>query len=157
MDVAQVPGYQLRQLFEATKRITSEIVPKETIRVIIAESLKVLNCDRISLFIYDKRIEMLLGFQHVSAFLLRGQLMLVKSRCYCHLSNHFEHGAGTCWHFSSQLWLVFYLYSSKLRLCGFLCGLMLQPLRLVLNASNLEHPIRVRPGQGIAGKVFTSK
>ncbi|CAL1155637.1 unnamed protein product [Cladocopium goreaui] len=83
---AKVPGYALRQLFEATKRITSEIVPKETIRVIIEESLKVLNCDRISLFIYDKRIEM-----------------------------------------------------------------------LVLNASNLEHPIRVRPGQGIAGKVFNSK
>lgn len=82
----KVPGYALRQLFEATKRITSEIVPKETIRVIIEESLKVLNCDRISLFIYDKRIEM-----------------------------------------------------------------------LVLNASNLEHPIRVRPGQGIAGKVFNSK
>ena len=27
-------------------------------KVIIEESLKVLNCDRISLFIYDKRIEM---------------------------------------------------------------------------------------------------
>eukprot|EP00913_Durusdinium_trenchii_P034951 g32693.t1 len=66
-------------------RITSEIVPKETIRVIIEESLKVLNCDRISLFVFDKRIEM-----------------------------------------------------------------------LVLNASNLEHPIRVRPGQGIAGTVFTN-
>jgi len=87
VDVAtKVPGYALRQLFEATKRITSEIVPKETIRVIIEESLQVLDCDRISLFIYDKRIEM-----------------------------------------------------------------------LVLNASDLEHPIRVRPGQGIAGKVFTSK
>lgn len=81
----KVPGYALRQLFEATKRITSEIVPKETIRVIIEESLKVLNCDRISLFVFDKRIEM-----------------------------------------------------------------------LVLNASNLEHPIRVRPGQGIAGTVFTN-
>ncbi|CAE7944502.1 Pde11 [Symbiodinium sp. KB8] len=83
---SKVPGYALRQLFEATKKITAEIVPKETIRVIISESLKLLNCDRISLFVYDKRIEM-----------------------------------------------------------------------LVLNASNLEHPIRVRPGQGISGNVFRTK
>lgn len=55
---SKVPGYALRQLFEATKKITAEIVPKETIRVIISESLKLLNCDRISLFVYDKRIEM---------------------------------------------------------------------------------------------------
>lgn len=81
----KVPGFALRKLFEATKRITAEIVPRETIKVIIAESLKVLDCDRMSLFVYDKRIEM-----------------------------------------------------------------------LVLNASNLEHPIRVRPGQGIAGSVFNS-
>ena len=27
-------------------------------QVIISESLKLLNCDRISLFVYDKRIEM---------------------------------------------------------------------------------------------------
>ncbi|CAJ1343651.1 unnamed protein product [Effrenium voratum] len=80
----QVPS-SARQLFEATKKIMSEIVPKETIRVIIEESLKLLSCDRISLFVFDKRLEM-----------------------------------------------------------------------LVLNASNLEQPIRVRPGQGIAGKVFRS-
>ena len=33
--------------------------PVHTCRqVIISESLKLLNCDRISLFVYDKRIEM---------------------------------------------------------------------------------------------------
>jgi len=82
----KVPGYALRQLFEATKKITAEIVPKDTIRVILSESLKLLNCDRISLFVYDKRIEM-----------------------------------------------------------------------LVLNASNLEHPLRVKPGQGISGTVLRTK
>lgn len=83
---AKVPGASLRQLFEASKKITSEIVPKDTIDVIIEESLKLLNCDRVSLFIYDKKIDM-----------------------------------------------------------------------LVLNASNLQTPIRVKSGQGIAGHVFKSK
>lgn len=83
---AKVPGESLRQLFEASKKITSEIVPKETIDVIIEESLKLLKCDRLSLFIFDKKIDM-----------------------------------------------------------------------LVLNASNLQTPIRVRSGQGIAGHVFKTK
>eukprot|EP00931_Biecheleriopsis_adriatica_P059789 TRINITY_DN35841_c0_g1_i1.p1 TRINITY_DN35841_c0_g1~~TRINITY_DN35841_c0_g1_i1.p1 ORF type:complete len:461 (-),score=109.59 TRINITY_DN35841_c0_g1_i1:242-1624(-) len=82
----KVPGAALRRLFEATKKITSEIIPRDTIQVIIDESIKLLNCDRLSLFVYDKRLSM-----------------------------------------------------------------------LVLNASNLEHPIRVKPGQGIAGHVFMSK
>ena len=34
---------------------------RELSKVIIEESLKVLNCDRISLFVFDKRIEMSLG------------------------------------------------------------------------------------------------
>lgn len=83
---AKVPGAALKRLFEASKKITSEIVPKDTIDVIIEESLKLLNCDRVSLFIYDKKIDM-----------------------------------------------------------------------LVLNASNLQTPIRVKSGQGIAGHVFKSK
>jgi adenylate cyclase len=80
---AAVPGRLLASLFQATKSITSEIVPKETIHMIIQETIKLLNCDRVSLFVYDRRIDM-----------------------------------------------------------------------LVLNASNLEFPIRVKPGQGIAGHVF---
>lgn len=78
-----VPGRHLMRLFEATRNINAEIVPKETIRIVIQETIKLLKCDRVSLFVYDKRIEM-----------------------------------------------------------------------LVLNASNLEFPIRVSPGQGIAGFVF---
>jgi len=80
---SEVPGRMLVCLFEATKNITSEIVPKETIAIIIQETIKLLRCDRVSLFVYDRRIDM-----------------------------------------------------------------------LVLNASNLEQPIRVKPGQGIAGHVF---
>ncbi|CAE8709985.1 unnamed protein product, partial [Polarella glacialis] len=80
---AEVPGHLLKNLFEATKKITAEIVPRETIRLIIQETLKLLSCDRVSLFIFDRRINM-----------------------------------------------------------------------LVLNASNLEQPSRVQPGQGIAGSVF---
>jgi adenylate cyclase len=83
---SEVPGRLLTKLFDSTKKITSEIVPTDTIRIIINETLKLINCDRVSLFVYDKRLNM-----------------------------------------------------------------------LVLNASNLDVPIRVKPGQGIAGYVFTMK
>jgi len=58
-------------------------VPSESIKICILESRRLLNCDRVSLFIYDRKIKMLL-----------------------------------------------------------------------LSASNLPKPIRVNPGQGIAGHVF---
>jgi len=83
---AEVPARLLSKLFEGTKQITAEIVPSETIKIIIRETAKLLNCDRVSLFIYDKRLDL-----------------------------------------------------------------------LKLNASNLEAPIRVKPGQGIAGHVFTKR
>merc|ERR1712216_222719 len=86
VDASEVPGRLLVKLFEVTKAITSEIVPTETIRIIIEETLKLLDCDRVSLFVYDKRVGM-----------------------------------------------------------------------LVLNASNLSQPIRVKPGQGIAGHVFATQ
>lgn len=82
---SEVPGRLLKKLFESTKKITKEIVPEDTIKIIINETLSLLNCDRVSLFVYDKRLDM-----------------------------------------------------------------------LVLNASNLDVPIRVKPGQGIAGAVFTT-
>lgn len=85
-EASEVPGRLLIKLFEATKAITSEIVPSEAIRIIINETSKILECDRVSLFVYDKRVEM-----------------------------------------------------------------------LVLNASNLAQPIRVKPGQGIAGHVFNTR
>merc|ERR1719236_373979 len=84
--IMEVPGHHLIRLFEATRSITAEIVPKETINIVIRETIKLLNCDRVSLFVFDKRINM-----------------------------------------------------------------------LVLNASNLEFPIRVNPGQGIAGHVFSTQ
>lgn len=83
---SEVPGRLLVNLFEATKNITSEIVPKETINTIINETIGLLNCDRVSLFVHDTRIGM-----------------------------------------------------------------------LVLSASNLDVPIRVKPGQGIAGACFKTK
>ncbi|CAD7941820.1 unnamed protein product [Amoebophrya sp. A120] len=71
------------RLFEATRNITHEIVPAESINICIKESVRLLQCDRVSIFIYDKKIKM-----------------------------------------------------------------------LILSASNLSKPIRVNPGQGIAGHVF---
>jgi len=85
-NASEVPGRLLIALFEATKKITSEIVPRDTIAIIIQETMKLLRCDRVSFFVYDRRIDM-----------------------------------------------------------------------LVLNASNLEQPLRVRPGQGIAGHVFETQ
>merc|ERR1719387_79955 len=84
--ITEVPGHHLIRLFEVTRNITAEIVPKETINIVINETIKLLSCDRVSLFVYDKRINM-----------------------------------------------------------------------LVLNASNLSTPIRVNPGQGFAGTVFTTQ
>jgi len=83
---SEVPGRLLIALFEATKSITSEIVPKDTINIIIQETSKLLHCGGVFFFVYDRCIDM-----------------------------------------------------------------------LVLNASNLEQPIRVRPGQGIAGHVFETQ
>merc|ERR1712063_213408 len=73
-------------LFDVTRRITSTIVPKDTIDMVIKETRKILNCDVASLFVLEKRSGMLLLF-----------------------------------------------------------------------ASNLDTPIRVSPGQGIAGSVFNSR
>jgi len=56
---SEVPGRLLAKLFEGTKAITSEIVPKEAIRLIIEQTIKILNCDRVSLFIYDKNLNVL--------------------------------------------------------------------------------------------------
>jgi len=50
-NVMDVPGQHLVRLFESTKTVTAEIVPKETI--------KLLNCDRVSLFVYDKTLNLL--------------------------------------------------------------------------------------------------
>merc|ERR1719316_113665 len=81
--VKDVPGIALRQLFEATKRITKEIVPKDSVNAVITETINLLKCDRVSVFIYDPKIDM-----------------------------------------------------------------------LILSASNLPKPLRVKRGQGIAGSVF---
>ena len=83
--VMNVPAHHLIRLSESTRSITALIVPKDTINAIIEETLELLKCDRVSIFIYDPKIKM-----------------------------------------------------------------------LVLTASNMEKPIRVNPGQGIAGHVFTS-
>ena len=69
-----------------TRAITAEIVPKDTIDIIIRETAKLLKADRVSLFVYNPRLKM-----------------------------------------------------------------------LILTASNLAKPIRVQPGQGIAGHVFSTQ
>lgn len=82
-DNEQVGVEHFIKLFEATRAITHEIVPDEAIRICITSSMKLLQADRVSIFLYDKKLKMLL-----------------------------------------------------------------------LTASNLPNPIRVKPGQGIAGSVF---
>lgn len=57
-----VPRPLLLQLFEATKSIASEIVPKESIRRIMTETKTLLACDRVSLFVLDRRTNMLTMF-----------------------------------------------------------------------------------------------
>merc|ERR1719453_2221385 len=84
--VKDVPGIALRQLFEATKRITKEIVPKDSVNAVITETINLLKCDRVSVFIFDPKIDM-----------------------------------------------------------------------LILSASNLPKPLRLKRGQGIAGTVFEQK
>eukprot|EP00928_Gymnodinium_smaydae_P072190 TRINITY_DN555_c0_g2_i1.p1 TRINITY_DN555_c0_g2~~TRINITY_DN555_c0_g2_i1.p1 ORF type:complete len:509 (-),score=123.83 TRINITY_DN555_c0_g2_i1:23-1549(-) len=76
----------LHRLFAVTRKITAEIVPKDTINMVILETMQILNCDIVSLFVLEKKSGMLL-----------------------------------------------------------------------LYASNLDNPIKVNPGQGIAGTVFNSK
>eukprot|EP00401_Gymnodinium_catenatum_P016273 CAMPEP_0117496586 /NCGR_PEP_ID=MMETSP0784-20121206/20734_1 /TAXON_ID=39447 /ORGANISM="" /LENGTH=515 /DNA_ID=CAMNT_0005291563 /DNA_START=12 /DNA_END=1559 /DNA_ORIENTATION=+ len=76
----------LHKLFAVTRKITSEIVPKDTIDMVIGETKHIVNCDVVSLFVFDRRSGMLL-----------------------------------------------------------------------LYASNLDTPIRLPPGKGIAGSVFNTK
>ena len=46
-------------LSESTRSITAEIVPKDTIDAIIRETVNLLKCDRVSIFVYDPKIKML--------------------------------------------------------------------------------------------------
>lgn len=84
-DADQPSEAELRKLFASARRINSEIMPRETVDLIIEETLKLLHCDTVSLFVLDKKSAMLRLF-----------------------------------------------------------------------ASNLENPVMVSPGQGIAGSVFSS-
>ncbi|CAJ1431746.1 unnamed protein product [Effrenium voratum] len=49
----------LQRLFMASRRITGKIVPQETISVTISETRLLLNCDAVSLFVLDKKLQML--------------------------------------------------------------------------------------------------
>jgi len=49
----------LHRLFAVTRKITSEIMPQETIDLVISETLKLVSCDRVSLFVFDKKMNML--------------------------------------------------------------------------------------------------
>jgi adenylate cyclase len=50
---------ELHRLFAVTKRISAEIVPRDTIDKIIKETLDLLRCDTVSLFMLDKKSGML--------------------------------------------------------------------------------------------------
>lgn len=45
----------LQKLFAVSRKIAAEIVPQETIQMIISETLHLLSCDMVSLFILDRR------------------------------------------------------------------------------------------------------
>merc|ERR1719327_394991 len=49
----------VHRLFAVTRKITSEIVPQDTIDIIIQETISLLNCDRVSLFVLEKKSNML--------------------------------------------------------------------------------------------------
>jgi len=55
----EIPGQHLVRLFESTRCITAEIVPKDTIDMIISETIKLLGCDRVSLFVYSPKLSSL--------------------------------------------------------------------------------------------------
>jgi len=50
---------ELHRLFAATTKITSEIVPKDAIDSVIRETLHLLNCERVSLFVLDRKMNKL--------------------------------------------------------------------------------------------------
>mmetsp|Transcript_55037 Transcript_55037/g.101868 ORF Transcript_55037/g.101868 Transcript_55037/m.101868 type:complete len:501 (+) Transcript_55037:103-1605(+) len=50
---------ELHKLFAVTKKITSEIVPQDTIDIVIQETLNLVHCDTVSLFCLDKKSGML--------------------------------------------------------------------------------------------------
>mmetsp|Transcript_28289 Transcript_28289/g.49386 ORF Transcript_28289/g.49386 Transcript_28289/m.49386 type:complete len:495 (-) Transcript_28289:67-1551(-) len=49
----------IHRLFEVSRKITSEIVPQDTIEMVITETCKILHCDRVSLFVLEKKSGML--------------------------------------------------------------------------------------------------
>uniref|UniRef100_A0A7S2Q1P4 GAF domain-containing protein n=1 Tax=Zooxanthella nutricula TaxID=1333877 RepID=A0A7S2Q1P4_9DINO len=49
----------LHRLFATTRKITSEIVPQEAIESVIRETIVLLNCDRVSLFVVDRKMSKL--------------------------------------------------------------------------------------------------
>jgi len=49
----------LQRLFMVSRRITAEIIPQDTITMVISETLQLLNCDTVSLFVLDRKMEML--------------------------------------------------------------------------------------------------
>lgn len=49
----------IHRLFEVSRKITSEIVPQDTIDMVINETCKILHCDRVSLFVLEKKSGML--------------------------------------------------------------------------------------------------
>jgi GAF domain-containing protein len=49
----------VHRLFAVTRKITSEIVPQDTIDIIIQETIGLLGCDRVSLFVLEKKSNML--------------------------------------------------------------------------------------------------
>jgi len=49
----------VHRLFAVTRKITSEIVPQDVIEIIIQETISLLGCDRVSLFVLEKKLNML--------------------------------------------------------------------------------------------------
>lgn len=50
---------ELHRLYVVTQKITSEIMPQETIAIVISETRRLLRCDTVSLFVLDKKTGLL--------------------------------------------------------------------------------------------------
>jgi len=56
----ELPDADLQQLFTVARKISSEIMPRESIELVISETRQLLNCDIVSLFVLERKSNMLL-------------------------------------------------------------------------------------------------
>jgi len=58
-DGGDLSDADLQKLFLVSRRITGKIIPQETINITISETLELLSCDAVSLYVLDRKMQML--------------------------------------------------------------------------------------------------